>query len=169
MESFWKRLGEHALFTFITLFITMVILIMAMGIWDSFRSVDFYHAENDDYEWLSAEEVAKELEIRNLQLQPNSDNFVVTGTLVNPGNATWNNVGMDIEYFVENISMGSCSNYSSAIAEVLPKQEYFFTLSCPNLSARKLPTEFSFKVRFNQSQRTKEKNDGYLQNTDTRE
>ncbi len=153
MNPFFKRLLEHALFTFITLVIFFLCVMASIKAWDLFGDRPAYSPINEDYEYFySHDELAKDLQLHSIQTEPNTDQLTITGRVQNSSTNTWRGVNLDVIYYVEEIEMGRCG-YAGA-EDLAPGKTYHFSSTCP-IAANKLPSQFSYKVFFSGGQRMK--------------
>ncbi len=152
MKPFFKRLLEHALFTFITLMIFFLCVMLSIKVWELFEDRHFYsEPPEEDFDYTdSHEEMSKDLQLHSIQTEPNTESLTITGRIQNNSSALWQGVHLDVIYYVEDIEMGRCD--SSQIEDINPKGTYYFSSTCP-VSTNKLPSQFSYKVFFSYGQR----------------
>lgn len=150
MKSFAKRLLEHTLLTSITLVIFFVCVLASIKIWELFE--DRYQSPYGDIlEYSSSpEEMSKDLQLHSIQTEPNADLLTITGRLQNKSTTLWQDVSLDVIYFVEDIEMGRCD--SAYVEKVKPGQAYHFSANC-QLNTKRLPSQFSYKVLFSSGRR----------------
>jgi hypothetical protein len=151
MKSLFKRLLEHALFTFITLLIFFACVMLSIKTWELFEDRSYNSSQADEFEYsYSPDELAKDLQLHSIKTEPNADLLTISGRLQNSSTTHWKMVSLDVIYYVEDIEMGRCS--SAYVEDVKPGQSYYFSSNC-QLNTNRLPSKFSYKVLFSSGQR----------------
>lgn len=147
MIKFLKAIGLHTVMTLISGGILCFFFMLGIMIWESYdRSPKEIRGQFKKIERVHDQvQLNKDLQIIDLVQEEGLENFTVKGKVKNVSNRAYFIFYMHMEYTVEGISMGDCSQYVRE-ATIDPGETIVFLIECHSFKPKRLPSQFGFRV-----------------------
>jgi hypothetical protein len=144
MKIFLQKLLEHLIYT------TVVVIIfgVALNIWTMWEEGVAFHPIGPKIEpFYSHEEISLNFRLTEIKAEEASEVFIVTGRITNISKTIWYSVNLDLNYYVEDIKMGTCFR-GTELENLKPNKTYYFSIECSDLLSDRLPSKFTYKPHF---------------------
>ncbi|NIQ15422.1 MAG: hypothetical protein GTO02_13800 [Candidatus Dadabacteria bacterium] len=105
---------------------------------------DYIYVKGDD-------ELRKYFDSKDLNIFRNTELFAVTGKLKNNDTHTWDRINLHMEYYVDDIHIGSC--YRRTINIIKPGELKLFKINCRFIEPLTLPDGFSYRIKFDSARK----------------
>lgn len=159
MKQFLKTIALHTVLTAISGVILISLIFIGMIIWESKKygapiegAVFFKNTINVN----SKAELDQDLEIVELEYLKDMENFTIKGKIKNKSEKTYFSFYVTLEYAVEGIKMGECSEYVAESTNLKQNESIGFLVDCYGFKPRKLPSQFSYAVNVMSARRYKD-------------
>ena len=141
--EFIKNLGKHTLYAFIGGIIIWFVVVA------SFLSIEEWNKRSyEDYgprfNWKRTEETYKAIKIETHRKE-NTNVLTVTGTIKNTSGDSWRDIKLDIDVYVNNVHVNSCSPLNSY--SLLDANEVRgFKVECSDVDGNNWPSSMRYEI-----------------------